>query len=119
MSTVWRGDELTIGQQKVNILVEHKMNMVFNPMSTTIVCSITLLYLSRCSIYPPLPASRRLLKECVGLLDSAFCVCVCMSERTYDQKLYGLCRARAIPRFFSKELKLAEAVENVTALLVS
>lgn len=34
MSTAWRGDELTVEQLKVNIHVEHKMNTVFNPMST-------------------------------------------------------------------------------------
>ena len=75
MSTVWRGDELTIGQHKVNIRVEHKMNTVFNPMSTTIVCSVALLHRSRCSIYLlPLAASRHRQRVC-GFIRPGF-VCV-------------------------------------------
>lgn len=57
----------------------------------------------------------------MGLLDPALCVSVCVSERarTCDQKLYGLLSAKAIPRLVLKGLKLAEVVENVTALMMS
>lgn len=77
MSTVWRGDELSIGQQKVNICVEQKMNMVFNPMSTTILCSITLVHPSCCSIYLPLPASRHCGFIRLGFCSCFLCACVC------------------------------------------
>lgn len=106
----------TVGQQKVNICVEHKMNTVFNPVSTTIVCSITLLCPSLCSIYLPLWASRHLQNE-YGFI--RLNPRVLAWERTCNQKLYGLDQARAIPRLVFKELKLAEVVGNVTALTVS
>ena len=46
-------------------------------------------------------------------------MCVCVCERTCDQKLYGLRSAKAVPRLVLKGLKLAEVVENVTALVMS
>ena len=73
-SAACKGDEPTIGQQKVNICAEFEMNMVFNPVSTTTVISITLLHPRRCSVYLPLPAWRHRQKVC-GVYHTQLCVC--------------------------------------------
>lgn len=86
------------------------MNMVFNPMSTTVVCSITLLHLSRSAVYLPLQpggTGRR-------------CERFYYTHKLCDQELYGLrSAAEAVPWLVLKGLELAGEVENVTALVMS
>lgn len=91
--------------------------MVFNPMSTTIVCSITLLQPSRCSVYLPLPASRHR-RKVRWVYYTQLCVCFCVREHVIRSYMdYAL--QKAVPRLVLKGLKLAEVVENVTTLVMS
>ena len=99
------------------------MNMVFNPMSTTIGRSITLLHPE-----PPfsLPSTGSLEAQSGGVQRAYYtrlcvcvCVCVCVSEHVIRSCMDYAPRKSRRQTCFEKGLKLAEVVENVTAPVMS